>query len=51
VKTGYTPGAGKCLVVLAERDGREVLVVLLGAPDRFWNAAGLVELALAPDDE
>jgi hypothetical protein len=23
----------------------EVLAVLLGAPDRFWNAAGLVDLA------
>ena len=51
VKTGYTPGAGKCLVILAERGGREVVVVLLGAPDRFWNAAGLVELAFEPDDE
>ncbi len=50
VKTGYTPGAGKCLVVLAERSGREVVVVLLGAPDRFWNAAGLVELAFEPGD-
>ena len=50
VKTGWTPGAGKCLVVLAERQGREVLVVLLGAPDRFWNAAGLVELAFEQID-
>jgi D-alanyl-D-alanine carboxypeptidase (penicillin-binding protein 5/6) len=45
VKTGYTPGAGKCVLVLAERGGVEVLAVLLGAPDRFWNAAGLVDLA------
>ncbi len=51
VKTGWTPGAGKCLVVLAERGGREVLVVLLGAPDRFWNAAGLVDLAFEQADE
>jgi D-alanyl-D-alanine carboxypeptidase (penicillin-binding protein 5/6) len=51
VKTGWTPGAGKCLVVLAERGGREVLVVLLGAPDRFWNAAGLVDLAFERADE
>jgi D-alanyl-D-alanine carboxypeptidase (penicillin-binding protein 5/6) len=50
VKTGWTPGAGKCLVVLAERQGREVLVVLLGAPDRFWNAAGLVDLAFEQAD-
>lgn len=45
VKTGYTPRAGKCVVALAVRAGVEVLVVLLGAPDRFWNAAGLVDLA------
>ncbi len=51
VKTGWTPGAGKCLVVLAERGGREVLVVLLGSPDRFWNAAGLVELAFEQADD
>lgn len=45
VKTGYTPRAGKCVVALAVRAGVEVLVVLLGAPDRFWNAAGLLDLA------
>ena len=45
VKTGYTPGAGKCLVVLALRDGTRVLVVLLDAADRWWTAAALVEEA------
>jgi D-alanyl-D-alanine carboxypeptidase (penicillin-binding protein 5/6) len=45
VKTGYTPGAGKCLVVLAERDGVRVLIVLLDAADRWWTAAALVEEA------
>ncbi len=38
VKTGYTNKAGRCLVALAERDGVEVLLVLLHAPDR-WNIA------------
>ena len=38
VKTGYTPEAGRCLVALAERDGVEVLIVLLRAKDR-WNLA------------
>lgn len=47
LKTGYTPGAGRCLIALAERDGREVLAVLLHAPDRWWDAAGLIELAFA----
>lgn len=45
VKSGYTAGAGRCLVALAERGGREVVVVLLDAPDRWWTAAALVEAA------
>ncbi len=45
VKTGWTPRAGRCLVVVAERGGIEVLAVLLAAPDRWWDSAGLVELA------
>jgi D-alanyl-D-alanine carboxypeptidase (penicillin-binding protein 5/6) len=47
VKTGFTRLAGKCVVARAERDGREVLVVLLGAPDRWWTAAAIVEKAFA----
>ncbi len=46
VKTGRTPAAGRCVVALAERDGREVVVVLLGAADRWWTAAAIVEAAL-----
>lgn len=45
VKTGFTSGAGNCLVALAERDGVRVLVVLLNAPNRWWNAAGLLDRA------
>lgn len=45
LKTGYTPGAGRCLIALAERDGHQVLAVLLHAPDRWWDSVGLVELA------
>ena len=47
VKTGFTREAGTCVVAHATRDGREVLVVLLGAPDRWWTAAALVEKAFA----
>jgi D-alanyl-D-alanine carboxypeptidase (penicillin-binding protein 5/6) len=47
LKTGFTPGAGRCLVALAERDGVQVLAVLLHAPDRWWDSAGLLELAFA----
>lgn len=45
VKTGYTRVAGKCLVAFAERGGTHVAVVLLGAPDRWWTAAALIEEA------
>lgn len=45
IKTGYTPGAGRCIIALVERDGVEVLAVLLHAPDRWWDSAGLIELA------
>ncbi len=47
VKTGFTSLAGKCVVARAERDGREVIVILLGAPDRWWTAAAIVEKAFA----
>ncbi len=45
VKTGFTTGAGKCVVALAERDGHRVVAVLLDAPDRWWTAAALIERA------
>src|SRR3954471_24728907 len=47
LKTGYTEGAGTCLVALAERDGVRVLAVLLNAPNRWWNAVGLLDRAFA----
>ena len=47
LKTGYTERAGHCLVALAERDGRRVLVVMLDAPNRWWNAVGLLDRAFA----
>jgi len=47
LKTGYTEGAGHCLVALAERDGVLVLAVLLNAPNRWWNAVGLLDRAFA----
>jgi serine-type D-Ala-D-Ala carboxypeptidase (penicillin-binding protein 5/6) len=47
LKTGYTEGAGNCLVALAVRDGVVVLAVLLNAPNRWWNAVGLLDRAFA----
>jgi D-alanyl-D-alanine carboxypeptidase (penicillin-binding protein 5/6) len=45
VKTGYTEHAGHCLIGFAQRDGRSVLVVLLGAKDRWWDAVAMIEQA------
>lgn len=43
LKTGHTSAAGDCLIAFAEREGHRVIVVLLGAKDRWWTAAALVE--------
>ncbi len=43
VKSGFTPAAGKCVVARAEREGTEVVIVLLGAPDRWWTVARMLE--------
>lgn len=45
VKTGQTRRAGHNLIVLAERDGRRVLLVMLGARDRWWDAHAILERA------
>jgi D-alanyl-D-alanine carboxypeptidase (penicillin-binding protein 5/6) len=50
IKTGHTEGAGWCLVASATRDGRRVLVVVLGAPtarDRDAAAATLLDWGFA----
>ena len=45
MKTGFTDRAGHCLVGVVERDGVRVLVVLLNARDRWWNAAAMIDAA------
>jgi len=45
VKTGWTQAAGRCLVAFAERRGTAVMLVLLGAPDRWWDAVAMIETA------
>lgn len=47
LKSGYTPKAGKCLIAYAKRGGVEVLLVLLNAPDRWWDASDILDLAFA----
>lgn len=43
VKTGTTNAAGKCLVAAATKDGRQLIAVVLHAPNRFGDAQKLLE--------
>ncbi|MDA1117777.1 MAG: serine hydrolase [Proteobacteria bacterium] len=45
VKTGNTRRAGDNLIAVAERGGRRVLLVLLGARDRWWDADAMLARA------
>jgi serine-type D-Ala-D-Ala carboxypeptidase (penicillin-binding protein 5/6) len=46
VKTGYTSLAGRCLIVKATQDEKEVLLVLLNAKHRWKTAANLLHYGL-----
>jgi D-alanyl-D-alanine carboxypeptidase (penicillin-binding protein 5/6) len=37
IKTGYTLGAGKCLVASAQKEGRELVSVILNGGDSYWD--------------
>lgn len=45
IKTGTTPAAGKCLAAFALRGEHSALLVLLNAPDRWWTATDLLDVA------
>jgi D-alanyl-D-alanine carboxypeptidase len=50
LKTGYTSGAGFCLTATAQRDGRRVVVVVMGSPSakkRDLKVAELLERGFA----
>jgi serine-type D-Ala-D-Ala carboxypeptidase (penicillin-binding protein 5/6) len=47
VKSGYTSKAGQCIAAAAERDGMRVLLVMLDAHNRWWDAHGMMERAFA----
>jgi D-alanyl-D-alanine carboxypeptidase (penicillin-binding protein 5/6) len=50
LKTGFTNGAGFCLATTAERNGRRVIVVVMGSPDskvRDLKIAELIERGFA----
>ena len=43
VKTGRTEAAGECLVLTYEKQGEELLLVILGSADRFGEARALID--------
>lgn len=47
IKTGWTANAGECLVTLTEREGRQIIVVVLNSQDRFGDTSRLIEWAFA----
>jgi D-alanyl-D-alanine carboxypeptidase (penicillin-binding protein 5/6) len=47
VKTGYTRKAGKCLIALAQRGGVKVLLVMLHASNRWWDASDILDYAFS----
>jgi D-alanyl-D-alanine carboxypeptidase (penicillin-binding protein 5/6) len=50
IKTGYTSGAGWCILASAIRDGRRLIVAVLGAPTeeaRYEAAAALLDWGFA----
>jgi len=47
IKTGYTRAAGRCLVFGAQRDGLEIVGVVLGCPGWFDVAEELMDAAFA----
>ena len=42
IKTGYTKNAGRCLAAAAQRDGMQLISVVLDAPDMFEDCMDLL---------
>ncbi|HEX9097096.1 MAG TPA: D-alanyl-D-alanine carboxypeptidase family protein [Candidatus Dormibacteraeota bacterium] len=47
LKTGWTGRAGGCLIATASRGGRHLLVVVMGSPNIFNEAASLLDYGFA----
>jgi D-alanyl-D-alanine carboxypeptidase (penicillin-binding protein 5/6) len=47
VKSGFTAAAGKCVIALTERDGHQVWLVMLDAPNRWWTADAMITAAFS----
>ncbi len=44
IKTGFTKSAGRCLSAAAQRDGLQLISVVLGAPDMFGDCMKLMDM-------
>ncbi len=47
LKSGYTQRAGRCLIAVSRRGSHEVILVMLGAEERWWAASNLLAQGLA----
>jgi len=47
LKTGWTGRAGGCLIATASRGGRHLMVVMMGSPNIFVEAASLLDYGFA----
>ncbi|MFZ2199366.1 MAG: D-alanyl-D-alanine carboxypeptidase family protein [Microgenomates group bacterium] len=47
LKTGWTSGAGECLVSYIERDGKQIVIVVLGSLSRFGDTRVLIDWVYA----
>lgn len=47
IKTGFTKDAGRCLSAAAQRDGLQLISVVLGAPDMFNDCMKLMDFGFA----
>ncbi len=43
IKTGLTDTAGQCLVLLAKKNGHEIITVVLNSPERFQDSKNMVD--------
>lgn len=49
VKTGYTNGAGPCLIARAKKDNKDILLVMLNAENRWQNAQKALSITIGDD--
>lgn len=43
IKTGFTENAGQSLILLAEKDGHQIITVVLDSPDRFTESNNMIK--------